>query len=941
MIYVVFGIVGAFWGGLYFHGAGAILVGGLAGIVVAAVISLRNRIRGLEIRIRELDAIIDRLNRDGMPEDAETPVGSADAEDDAIYEAIGRLSDDQGAASQSPQSTHTPKPSTQRQPTSSDVATAPTAEKPLPEPDRIHGPSGKPGPAGDAPSRAAGPAVSANRLAAVIYEWFTGGNLLVRIGVVVLLFGFAFLVKYAAARNMVPLELRLAAAFAAGIGMLVLGWRLREARFGYAVTLQGGGIGVMYLTLFAAARLFGLVPLPLTLFVMIGLVAFSGLLAVLQNAAAMAVIGSAGGFMAPVLLSTGSGSHVMLFSYYALLNAGIFGIAWYRAWRWLNLIGFFFTFGIGSAWGLEYYRPAHFDTTEPFLVLFLAFYLTISILFAIRQPPRLKGYVDGTLVFGLPLVVFTLQSGLVRGMPYALAFSALILALVYTGVATWLWPRRDEGLRALVEAFLALGVVFGSLAIPLALSGAWTAVTWSLEGAGLVWVGLRQKRWLARNFGLLLQVGAGVMFLWAFHHTGATMPVFNSRFLGAMMVAGAGLISAFLLERYRDRLYRLESFSAGIVLAWGLIWWFLSGFTEIAAHLPGRHEATASLAYIGVSVLAMGLLYRQVAWKAMRFPAAGLLPAFAVAVLVQSGLLDGRHPFKAGWILVWPLLFATHLVVLRIMESAWPRLLAACWHLVGAVAAILLVSGEGAWLLDRLAGGDAVWGFIVWGGLPAGCTMLALRIDPGPNRWPLDNWATVYRVGLPATLIVGLYLWSVIGLTLDGNPHPLPYLPLLNPLDLMQMVVFLTIVNATVVLDRIKPSSWTAGMPEQWQWVFPVTVAVAWLTAVVARTVHHYGGIVYSVDAMLHSAVFHAAVAVVWGFAALGAMITANRLGQRSVWFAGAGLLAVVVGKLFVVDLAGSGTISRIVSFLAVGALLLVIGFFTPLPPASSKGPSQ
>jgi uncharacterized membrane protein len=89
---------------------------------------------------------------------------------------------------------------------------------------------------------------------------------------------------------------------------------------------------------------------------------------------------------------------------------------------------------------------------------------------------------------------------------------------------------------------------------------------------------------------------------------------------------------------------------------------------------------------------------------------------------------------------------------------------------------------------------------------------------------------------------------------------------------------------------------------------------------------------------MLRSNLFHAAVSVLWGLLALGSMIAANRLHHRTIWFSGAGLLAVVVIKLFVVDLSGSGTISRIVSFLAVGMLMLVIGFFTPLPPAASKG---
>jgi hypothetical protein len=88
--------------------------------------------------------------------------------------------------------------------------------------------------------------------------------------------------------------------------------------------------------------------------------------------------------------------------------------------------------------------------------------------------------------------------------------------------------------------------------------------------------------------------------------------------------------------------------------------------------------------------------------------------------------------------------------------------------------------------------------------------------------------------------------------------------------------------------------------------------------------------------------VWNEAVALTWHVAgallALGCMIAANRFRQRVVWFTGAGLLTVVVVKLFVVDLSESGRVSRIVSFLAVGGLMLVIGFVTPLPPAESKG---
>ncbi len=104
--------------------------------------------------------------------------------------------------------------------------------------------------------------------------------------------------------------------------------------------LQGGAVGVLYLTVFSAVKLYALIPPVLALVLMVAIVALAGILAVLQNARSLAVFGAIGGFLAPVLVSSGGGSHVMLFSYYALLNAGVLGTAWYKSWRELNLTGF-------------------------------------------------------------------------------------------------------------------------------------------------------------------------------------------------------------------------------------------------------------------------------------------------------------------------------------------------------------------------------------------------------------------------------------------------------------------------------------------------------------------------------------------------------------------------------------------------------------------------
>lgn len=136
----------------------------------------------------------------------------------------------------------------------------------------------------------------------------SGENLLVKLGVVILFFGVAFLVKYAAQHGLFPLELRLTGAALGGSVLLAVGWRLREKRPVYAQVIQGGGIGILYLTTFAAMRLYHLIPTMGGFGFLVMVCALAGILAILQDAPPLAVLGSAGGFLAPELAAIGAGS---------------------------------------------------------------------------------------------------------------------------------------------------------------------------------------------------------------------------------------------------------------------------------------------------------------------------------------------------------------------------------------------------------------------------------------------------------------------------------------------------------------------------------------------------------------------------------------------------------------------------------------------------------
>jgi len=765
-----------------------------------------------------------------------------------------------------------------------------------------------------------------------ICRWLTGGNTVVRVGIVVLFFGVAFLLKYASERFELSIELRLAGVAVGALVLLVLGWRLRERRPGYALTLQGGGIGVLYLVIFTAFRLYHLLPPVQAFALLVAVAALSAVIAVVQDALALAVLGSSGGFLAPILASTGGGSHVMLFSYYAVLNAAILAIAWFKAWRVLNLVGFAFTYGIGTVWGLKLYRPEHFASTEPFLALFFAFYVAIPILFARRRAAGLERYVDTTLVFGVPLVTFGLQASLVHDFEYATAWSALVLSAVYLTLAKAVFGQRGEALRLLAEAFLALGVVFGSLAIPLALEGRWTSTAWALEGAAIVWVGVRQQRLPARIFGIALQFLAGAVFL-ADSSRFSGWLVANNVYLGCVFLALGGLFCAWYLDRHRGAVTEPERIAAVVLFVWGIVWWVGGALGEIDRHLPYRYHIQAALVFLTASCAAFSWLHARIDWRLARYPAQAVTPLMVVAL--GASMVQETHPLAHFGYAGWPIAFAAHFLLLRRHETTGSRY--QYWaHAAGVWLLAALGSWEIGWGIDRLVAGRAVWPLIAWALVP-GALLTALALRGMRIAWPVARHRDAYLTGGAAPLAVYLVVWGLlVNFVTNGDPAPLPYVPILSPLDLAALGALLAVALWYVESHRLGLSP-IATIPRAHVVGVLAGLVFVWMNAVLLRALHHWGGVPFNLESMMRSDIVQTAFSILWSLVALASMGVATRRSLRAAWIAGAVLMAVVVVKLFMIDLSNVGTIQRIVSFVGVGILMLVLGYFSPVPPRSPR----
>lgn len=391
-----------------------------------------------------------------------------------------------------------------------------------------------------------------------IKNWFFGGNLVVRVGVLVLLVGVVLLLRLLSEYIEISIATKLMTIGIAGLGLAGLGYKLTAKRFSYGITLQGTGLAIAYLSTFFAYSVYQILP-SIPSFIGLGVLsAVTIALAVRQNAFPLALLALSGGFFAPILTSEDTGSLVVLFSYYLLLNVTIAVIAHYRPWKILNLFGAGVTFGLAYYWGLSENLTTVIQSQRWPLVLLVALHWLLYLFVVIRYAQQIISYntsnesafnsthptngptdtlknsnneqttylfpIDTGLLFSVPLLAFGLFAALLDDIPNALSMTSALFAAVYFCLG-WIFIKRSQRYALITEGMLALGFGFLVLVVPLVLDAEWIAFGWSIQGLALVWFGRRSLRAWSVLFGLLLQLISIGMLVTTAVFTGKDYPI--------------------------------------------------------------------------------------------------------------------------------------------------------------------------------------------------------------------------------------------------------------------------------------------------------------------------------------------------------------------------------------------------------------------------------
>ena len=455
-----------------------------------------------------------------------------------------------------------------------------------------------------------------------------GQKWLLIVGVAITVLGIGFFLKYAFEQEWVGPVGRIALGYLAAGGFLWVGEVLRRrlaAVFGLCLT--GGGLATLYLVTFAAFQLYGLIGQTLAFGLLVLVTIVACLLALAYDTQWLAVFGLVGGFLTPVILSTGQEAQVTLMSYMVLLNGGILSLAARKRWQLLNRLGLLCTWMLFSGWFVTSYTEAVFWRTLVFLQIFFLIYTFVPFLYYFvhaSQTPLIGlslTSVNTVIAFGYTYAMLRDYTTLPMASLVTLAYAGLFL-----GMATFLARRHPDNVEPFV-LLLAKGLLFLILTVPLLFAGHWITLFWSIQALVVLWAGLRLNRhWLGYGALALLLLAAGKWLTYDYgvvfdlrpdglYYAGGYAMRLLERWVTTAMVLGAIFGSAHTLRSATRVLGEVQASLVAWLYGLGTACLFLALTFEVSAfaydYLPQARFAAVSVLWTLFSLALMLLGFWQ------------------------------------------------------------------------------------------------------------------------------------------------------------------------------------------------------------------------------------------------------------------------------------------------------------------------------------------
>ena len=352
-----------------------------------------------------------------------------------------------------------------------------------------------------------------HRPAGVSMEYAIASNWLVRVGVLILVVGMGFFLRYSIDQGWIGPLGRVSLSMLTGLAMLWGGTRLLGRKYHLlGQGLLGAGIATLYFSIFAAANFYGLVNIYAAMALMAFVTLCAAGMAVRFNSLLVAVLGVIGGYGTPIMLEAPGVGFVGLFAYMLILGAGVLCIAYRKNWRLLNYLSFLCNYGLIFRAMDGHYTDARFSQVMPFVVAFFVLYSTLAFLYNLASAEK------STILELLALIVnagvfFVVGYNLVEPVYGREAVAVVTVALSGFYVChVHAFMRRRLVDRELLLSFIGLAAFFLAITVPLMLSSEWVTASWAVQALVMLWIAGRLDSEFLRHIAYLLYV----IVLWRF-----------------------------------------------------------------------------------------------------------------------------------------------------------------------------------------------------------------------------------------------------------------------------------------------------------------------------------------------------------------------------------------------------------------------------------------
>ena len=742
-----------------------------------------------------------------------------------------------------------------------------------------------------------------NSLSQSIQHWLFQGNPVLKGAIVVLVIGVILLLRFATEYWQVSLSVKLLSLVGIAALVTAFGVYLSTKNRSFALGLQGLGIATLCLDLFFSYYNQLLPNFWVASLLFAGVMALSIYLSLKQKSLELALMAMLIAYVAPFTLPIRDATAIEFLAYYLAINVAIAVLTTLRPWKVLNQIGFLVTLFVGGGYVLLHGQDTQQDAIALLVVLHSAVFIWLAFRFSQLlsqqdvQGFALKPTLDLGLLFGAPLVAY--------GALYLIYFEQItIQALLSLGyailyVVVYLLARQQQQFAWVKHSYLSLALIFTAFIPAIVLPQEWSVVGWVVLGTVVFILALQRQSDISRYVAMALLLIAGCSA--AYYLVDLDYFASHVYWVLALCYLAVVIISHYFAP-YRQQLRIFDSV-------------FLSGLNFVAVlllqvlcldALEGKLQSVITLSILTVVYLIMNelMMYRRAteSWTLAKW--VGMLPIFAYAFwLLFTHSKDGQmiwyNAVEQGLFIIALLLLAMSCIRPKhaiYEDREWVSLTTLTSLALASVALVTSMPFLSVVILPL--------GFALW------CAKQE------------TTWQQFWQARSSLVLMV---VWIITSQLFSQHAFTAYLLPILNPFDAISIAMLLTFI--WMLLQQQK-----SGLERGLLGVCSVLGAL-WLSSyIVLRALHVYFDTPYNSIAIWQDATVQMSLTLLWVSLAFITMQFASRKKLKGVWLLGASVLVIVSLKLVLLDLANIGTLSRVLSFLGAGLVMLIIAYIAPMP---------